>query len=161
MAVQQAHGARNASTVPPSVLIVSCFDLCFCCLEHFPNCQFRTWLMLEACKVATLSLLFLGSEPLVSCFHICGCSCAVKKWTIRVDGKTVDNHNCTQHRIQCICVGFPDAQKGHLLFIYSSHQCVVSGDVVFDEPFFSVIVGIWRPFCDSLHDTLTCSHICA
>jgi hypothetical protein len=37
-----------------------------------------------------------------------------------------------------------------LIFVPSTRQIVVSGDVVFDETFYSAIATTWRPFHDSL-----------
>ena len=41
-------------------------------------------------------------------------------------------------------------KKGQRLFVPSSHQLVISGDVIFEETIFSVIAEPWKPFHDSL-----------
>ena len=97
-------------------------------------------------KVTTPSFLFLGTKPLVCHFCIFRCPCITKKWTVHSDGHTVDNHNGTQHGIQSIFVSFPDSQKGHLLYVSSSCQLVVSRNVEFDETFFWQSLKHGAPF---------------
>ena len=100
--------------------------------------------------VMTPSFLFLGMKPLTSNFHVFGCLCIVKKWTVQVENPLVDNQDETQHGIWSIFIGFPKSQKGHMLYAPFSHQLVMSGNVAFNESFFLVITEIWQLFCCSL-----------
>ena len=92
--------------------------------------------------------LFTGKKPLISHFRIFGCPVVAKKWSAQIDGKRKEK--TTQRGIRGIFIGFPANQKGYLLFIPSSRQIVVSGDVAFDETFYSAIATTWKPFHDSL-----------
>jgi hypothetical protein len=92
--------------------------------------------------------LFTGRKLLISHFRVFGCPVVAKKWTVQIDGKRKDNN--AQCGIRGVFIGFPANQKGYLLYIPSSWQIVVSGDVAFDETFYSAIVTTWKPFHDSL-----------
>ena len=96
----------------------------------------------------TLFELFTGRKPLISQFRVFGCPVVAKKWTVLIDGKR--RENSTQRGIRGVFIGFPANQKGYLLYIPSSWQIVVSGDVAFDETFYSAIPTTWKPFNDSL-----------
>jgi hypothetical protein len=45
---------------------------------------------------------------------------------------------------------FPPTQKGLLLYVPSTRQIVISGDVICDETFASTVAETWRPFHDAL-----------
>jgi hypothetical protein len=114
--------------------------------------------------VSTPFELFVGSKPMVSHFRVFGCPCIAKKWTISVDGKPEDNSKGTQHGIRGIHLGFSFTQKGLLLYIPSTRQIiisgdVVSGDVICDETFASTVAETWRPFHDALALRPTASFI--
>jgi hypothetical protein len=47
-------------------------------------------------------------------------------------------------------IGFPSNQKGYLLFFPHSRSLAISGDVTFDETFYSSVVTTWRRFNNSL-----------
>jgi len=95
-------------------------------------------------NVTTPSCLFLGTKPLVSAFHVFSCPCIAKKWTARINGKLIMDST------QWTFIGFPDSQKGWFLYIPSTRQIIVSGDVLFDETFYSTITKMYKPF----HDTM-------
>ncbi len=100
--------------------------------------------------VASPFELFVGSKPMVSHFRVFGCPCIAKKWTISVDGKPEDNSKDTQRGIRGIHLGFCPTQKGLLLYVPSTRQIVISGDVICDETFASTVGETWRPFHDAL-----------
>ena len=97
---------------------------------------------------ATPHELFTGEKPCISDFRVFGCPVVVKKYVARIDGNATSNQ--TQRGIRGIFIGFPRNQKGFLVFVPSTRQIVVSGDVVFDETFYCAIATTWRPFHDSL-----------
>ncbi len=92
----------------------------------------------------------MGSKPRVSHFRVFGCPCIAKKWTISVDGKPEVNSKGTQRGIRGIHLGFSPTQKGWLLYVPSTRQIVISGDVICDETFASTVAETWRPFHDAL-----------
>jgi hypothetical protein len=94
--------------------------------------------------------LFVGSKPKVTHFRVFGCPCIAKKWTISVDGKPEDNSKSTQRGIIEIHLGFSPTQKGRLLYIPSTRQIIISGDVICDETFASTVAEAWRLFHDAL-----------
>ncbi len=100
--------------------------------------------------VSTPFELFVGTTPMVSHFRVFGCPCIAKKWTISVDGKPEDNSKGTQRGIRGIHLGFSPTQKGLLLYVPSTRQIVISGDVICDETFASTVAETWRPFHDAL-----------
>ena len=97
---------------------------------------------------ATPTQLFTGQKPIVSHFRVFGCPVVIKKHVARVDGKSLQKQ--TQRGVRGIFIGFPDNQKGHLVYVPTTRQIVVSGDTIFDESFFSAIATTWRPFHDAL-----------
>jgi hypothetical protein len=94
--------------------------------------------------------LFVGSKPMVSNFRVLGCPCVTMKWTISVDGKPEDNSKGTQRGTRGIHLGFSPTKKGLLLYVPSTRQIVISGDVICDESFASTVAETWRPFHDAL-----------
>ena len=65
-----------------------------------------------------------------------------------VDGKPLEKQ--TQQGVRGIFIGLPANQKGYLVYIPVTWQIVVSGDVAFDESFYSAIATTWRPYHDAL-----------
>ncbi len=100
--------------------------------------------------VSTPFELFVGSKPMVSHFKVFGCPCIAMKWTTSVDGKPEDNSKGTQRGIRGLHFGFSPTQKGLILYIPSTRQIVISGDVICDETFASTVTETWRPFHDAL-----------
>jgi hypothetical protein len=52
--------------------------------------------------------------------------------------------------IREIHLGFSPTQKGWLLYVPSTRQIVISGDVICDETFASTVAETWRSFHDAL-----------
>jgi len=100
--------------------------------------------------ITTPCELFLGSKPKGSHFRVFGCPCIAKNGTISVDGKPEVNSKGTQRGIRGIHLGFSPTQKGWLLYVPSTRQIVISGDVICDENFASTVAETWRPFHDAL-----------
>ncbi len=67
-----------------------------------------------------------------------------------MDGKPEDNSKGTQRGIRGIHLGFSPTQKGLLLYVSSTRQIVISGDVICDETFASTVAETWKPFRDAL-----------
>ncbi len=100
--------------------------------------------------VSTPFELFVGSKPMVSHFRVFGCPCIAKKWTVSGDGKPENNSKGNQRGIRGIYLGFYTTQKGLLLYVLSTRQIVICGDVICDEAFASIVALTWRPFHDAL-----------
>ncbi len=66
-----------------------------------------------------------------------------------MDGKPEDNSKGTQRGISGIHL-VPQTQKGLLLYVPSTRQIVISGDVICDETSASTMAETWRPFHDAL-----------
>jgi hypothetical protein len=96
---------------------------------------------------------------MVSHFRVFGCPCIAKKWTISVDGKPKDNSKGTQKGIRGIHLGFSPMQKGLLLYVPSTRQIVISGDVICHDTFAYTVAGTWRPFHDAVALRPTASFI--
>ncbi len=45
---------------------------------------------------------------------------------------------------------FPQLRRGLVLYVPSTRQIVISGDVICDETFASTVAETWRPFHDAL-----------
>ncbi len=82
---------------------------------------------------------------MVSHFRVFGCPCVAKKLTISVDGKPEDNSKGTQREFRGIHLGFSPTPKGLLLYVPSTRQIVISGDVICDETFASTVAETWKP----------------
>jgi hypothetical protein len=95
--------------------------------------------------VTTPFELFVGSMPMANHFRVFGCPCIAKKWTTLVNGKPEDNSKGTQRGISGIHLEFSPTQKGLLLYVPSTRQIVISGDVICDETFASTVTETWRP----------------
>ena len=76
-----------------------------------------------------------------------------------MDGKPEDNSKGTQRGIRGIHLGFSPTQKGLLLYVPSTRQIVISGDVICDETFASTVAETWKPFHDALALRPTASFI--
>ena len=101
--------------------------------------------------------LFTGHNPMVLHFRVFGCPVVIKKHMALIDGKPLQKQ--TQRGVRGIFIGLPANQKGYLIFIPQTRQIVVSGDVAFDESFYSAIATTWRPFHDALALHPLASHI--
>jgi hypothetical protein len=71
---------------------------------------------------------------MVSHCRVFGCPCITKKWTISVDGKPEDKSKGTQRGIRGIDLVFSSTQIGLLLYVPSTRQIVISGDVICETP---------------------------
>ncbi len=67
-----------------------------------------------------------------------------------MDGKPEDNSNGTQRGIRGIHLGFSPTQKVLLLYVPSTRQIVIDGDVICDETLASTVAETCRPFHDAL-----------
>ncbi len=63
-----------------------------------------------------------------------------------MDGKPENNSKGAQRGIKGIDLGFSLTQKGLLLYVPSTRQIVISGDVICDETFASTVAETWRAF---------------
>ena len=106
---------------------------------------------------ATPAELFTGNKPTVLHFRVFGCPVVIKKHMAVVDGKPLQKQ--TQRGVRGIFIGLPPNQKGYLIFIPQTRPIVVSGDVAFDESFYSAIATTWRPFHDALALRPLASHV--
>jgi hypothetical protein len=88
--------------------------------------------------------LFTGTKPLVSHLRVFGCPAVAKRSVISVEG--LSTQLCTEKGIRGIFIGLPSNQKGYLIFLPSSRMIACSGDVSFDETFYSTVVTTWRRF---------------
>jgi hypothetical protein len=91
--------------------------------------------------------LFVGSKPKIHHFRVFGCPVVARKWstTQNSSGKQ------TERGIQGIFIGLDDNQKGYLFYAQGSRQIYTSGDVIFDESFWTTIATNWQ----MLHDCLS------
>jgi hypothetical protein len=86
--------------------------------------------------------LFCGSKPRVGHFRVFGCPVVAKRMVITVEGRST--RHFTQRGIHGVFVGFPPDQKGYLIYLPGSRSLATSGDVSFDETFYSAIATTWR-----------------
>ncbi len=88
--------------------------------------------------------LFTGTKPLV--LHLCvfGCPAVAKRSVISVEG--LSTTLCTEKGTRGIFIGLPSNQKGYLIFLPGSRTIACSGDLSFDETFYSTVVTTWRCF---------------
>jgi hypothetical protein len=95
--------------------------------------------------------LFCGHKPRVGHFRVFGCPVVAKRLVVTIDG--CSTCHCTERGIRGVFVGLPPDQKGYLIFLPGSWCLATSGDVAFDETFYSAIATTWRRFEDgiSLH----------
>ncbi len=56
-------------------------------------------------------------------------------------------------------LGFSPTNKGFLLYVLSTRQIIISGDVICDEAFASTVAETWRSFHDALALRPTASFI--
>jgi len=98
--------------------------------------------------IASPHELFTGLKPLISNYRVFGCPVVAKRWVVSIDGR--ETVHCTEKGIRGILIGFPPNQKGHLIFLPGSRTIAVSGDVMFDETFYSAIATTWRRFEDGI-----------
>jgi hypothetical protein len=67
-----------------------------------------------------------------------------KRVVISIDGLTTKHF--TEKGIQGIFIGLPSDQKGYLIYFPGSRTIACSGDVAFDETFYTIITTTWRRF---------------
>jgi transposase InsO family protein len=89
-----------------------------------------------------------GHKPAILEFKVFGCPCVAKKYLAAIDGSTQSKQ--TERGIRGVFIGFPENQKGYLLYVPSTRSICVSGDVFFDENFSSAIARTWQQFHDGL-----------
>jgi hypothetical protein len=98
--------------------------------------------------IASPHELFCGNKPLISQYRVFGCPVVARRWVVTVDGR--ETIHCTEKGIRGIFVGFPPNQKGYLIYLPGSRTIAVSGDVMFDETFYSAIATTWHRFEDGI-----------
>jgi len=99
-------------------------------------------------EIASPHELFCGAKPTISQYRVFGCPVVAKRWVVSIDGR--ETIHCTEKGIRGIFIGFPPNQKGYLIFLPGSRTIAVSGDVMFDETFYSAIATTWRRFEDGI-----------
>jgi hypothetical protein len=88
--------------------------------------------------------LFTGNKPTIAHLRVFGCPVVAKRSVISIDG--LATKHCTEKGIRGIFIGLPANQKGYLIFLPGSRTIACSGDVHFDETFYSAIATTWRRF---------------
>jgi len=88
--------------------------------------------------------LFCGKKVTISHLRVFGCPVVAKRVVISIDGLTTKH--CTEKGIQGIFIGLPSDQKGSLIYFPGSRTIACSGDVAFDETFYTAITTTWRRF---------------
>jgi hypothetical protein len=88
---------------------------------------------------ATPYQLFFDKRPMISNYRVFGCPTVVKR-----SGKQ------TERGTRGIIIGFHSNHKGYLIYSPGSRQIMISGDVHFDESFFSAVATTWQQHKDSL-----------
>jgi transposase InsO family protein len=89
-----------------------------------------------------------GHKPAIRDFKVFGCPCVAKKYLATIDGSHQSKQ--TERGIRGVFIGFPENQKGFLIYVPGTRSICVSGDVFFDERFTSAIARTWQQFPDSL-----------
>jgi len=85
--------------------------------------------------------LFTGKKPTISHLRVFGCPVVAKRSALSIEGLTTQH--CTEKGIRGIFIGIPSNQKGYLIYLPGSHTIACSGDVTFDETFYSAIASTW------------------
>ncbi len=80
-----------------------------------------------------------------------------RQWVMTIDGR--ETIHCTEKGIRGIFIGFPPNQKGYLIYLPASRTIAVSGDMMFDETFYSAIATTWHRFEDGIVFKPQCSKI--
>jgi len=80
---------------------------------------------------------FSSKFPLISHFRVFGYPVVMKHWVANINGQ--QTRKCMEHGIQGIVIGFPPDQKGYSIYLPGSWTIAVSGDVTFDETFYSAL----------------------
>ena len=91
-----------------------------------------------------------GKKPRIQHLRTLFCPCVYRKLTAHKDGQIVPMKKSSQKGVRGIFIGFPDHQQGYLIFVPSTRQIVVSGDVTFDETFQSIVSLTSPPFHDAM-----------
>jgi hypothetical protein len=70
-----------------------------------------------------------GHKPsMIQEFKVFGCPCVAKKYLATIDGSQQSKQ--TERGIRGVFIGFPENQKGYLIYVPSTHSICVSGDVL-------------------------------
>jgi hypothetical protein len=97
-------------------------------------------------NTATPYELFVGSKPKIHHFRVFGCPLVTKKWST----PQTSSGKQTKRGIRGIFIGLDNDQKGYLFYAPGTHQIYISGDVMFDESFGTIIATNWQMLHDSL-----------
>ncbi len=139
-------------------LICTFIMLCFMHALCSIFCLLRIWSLLTVQPLHHLNYLWDLSPWLVTleCFDVLELlKIGQLQWmaSLRINSKG------TQRGIRKIHLGFSPTQKGLLLYVPSTRQIIISGDVICDETFASTVAETWRPFHDALALRPTASFI--
>jgi hypothetical protein len=108
-------------------------------------------------EIASPHELFSGTEPTITQYRVFGCPAVARRWVMTIDGR--ETIHCTEKGIRGIFIGFPPNQKGYLIYLPASRTIAVSGDMMFDETFYSAIATTWHRFEDGIVFKPQCSII--
>ena len=67
-----------------------------------------------------------------------------------IETKTLDMRHQAQKGFCGIFVGFPEHQKGYLVYVPSTRKLISSYDIVFDESFSSALSYTSRPYSETM-----------
>jgi hypothetical protein len=100
--------------------------------------------------------LFTGTKPTISHFCVFGCPAVAKRSVIYVEG--LSTQHCTEKGLRGVFIGIPSNQKGYFIYLPGSRNIACSGDVIFDETFYSAVATTWRRFEEGI-DLKPSSHV--
>ena len=95
--------------------------------------------------------LATGTKPSVSHLRMLFCLCVVRKATAYVGTKTLNMLHQAQKGLRGIFVGFPQHQKGYLVYVPIKRRIISSYDVVFDEILSSALAYMSQPCSEAIY----------
>ena len=114
------------------------FELMYTADHIFPVLPIK-YLINEDGDPTTPHKLATGTKPSVSHLCVLFCPCVVRKTTAHVETKTLNMRHQAYKGFRGIFVGFPQHQKGYLLYVPSTRKVISSYNVVFEESFSSAL----------------------